>query len=137
MKIANEPNFFSSDHLHFKWQWWLINLSSLLSGVKSRTRSTGQGWLKRPLVRVIRQVPCSLGSPLQSLASFTYPALETCQLCGCTIQNLFRERTAHCISNFCEPVSSFSFNCITIDLSRLFSASSVIFVLHQFYRDIP
>lgn len=79
---------------------------------------------------MIRQSPSSLGSPLRSLASFTYPALETRQPCGCcAVQNLFRERTAHCISNFCEPVSSFSFSCITIDLSSLFlrQASSSCF----------
>jgi hypothetical protein len=73
---------------------------------------------------MIRQVPASLASPLSSLASFTYPALETLP----TVQSKIFQR-AHCVSNFCEPVSSFSFNCITIDLSCLFlrQASSSCF----------
>jgi hypothetical protein len=127
MKSENEPNVFSSDHMHIKWQRWLTAFCPVLSGVKSRTRSCRPNAAKAT-PRNDAVSPCSLSSSSPLRVSL-YPALRnlpTVQVV-CSPKSF---RRVHCTLRTAPPAFA-SLSALLIQLynyrsSRPVPASSII-----------
>jgi hypothetical protein len=137
MKSENEPNVFSSDHMHIKWQQWAHCFCPVLSGVKSRTRSCRPNAAKAT-PRNDAVSPCSLSSSSPLRVSL-YPALRnlpTVQVV-CSPKSF---RRVHCTLRTAPPAFA-SLSALLIQLynyrsSRPVPASSIIRASTSSARDI-